>query len=74
MDIKKYTEYDTDTEHNNYMFFQNLKILRDISDEILNMNQDEIDRLIDDKHDWIEDHVSTAKESVSQVYNFLNNK
>lgn len=72
MEIKYYKEFESN--HNNYMFFQNLKILKDISDEILNMNQEEIDKLIDEKHDWIEDHVSTAKESVSQVYDFLKNK
>ena len=41
-----------ENESNNYMFWQNLKGILDDATEILGMNQQEVDALICDGHQW----------------------
>ena len=62
-----------DREPNNYMFFQNLNVMKKCIDEIMAMNQQKIDHLLDDGHDWANDHVAGAKNSLEQVCNWLKN-
>jgi len=64
------------TEHNqtSYMFFGNLESLNRMSSEISEMDETTINQLLNSGHNWAEDHVSAAKEMVSQVYNFMINQ
>jgi hypothetical protein len=55
-----------------YMFFDNLETIQGMCEEMLQMDQEEVDKMLLDGHNWAEDHISTAKESLSHVYNFLN--
>ena len=38
-------------ELNNYMFFQNVKTIRDAADAILNMNEGMVDMILSNGHD-----------------------
>jgi hypothetical protein len=58
-------------ESNNYMFWQNLKGIYDDATEILGMNQQEVDALIADGHQWAVEHVITSKDDVEEVYHFI---
>ncbi len=58
-------------ESESYMFFGNLETIHGMCEEMLQMDQEEVDDKLADGHNWAEDHVSTAKESLSHVYNFL---
>jgi len=58
----------------NYMFFQNIKQIKDNIDTILSMDEMVIDNIINDGHDWASDHISTSKDDVEEVYNFLKNR
>lgn len=58
----------------NYMFFSNLMQIRRQCDMLLEMNQDEIDQIIQDGHDWADDHVSEAKTNLDQVFDFFMNE
>jgi hypothetical protein len=60
-------------ELNNYMFFQNVKTIRDAADAILNMNEGMVDMILSNGHDWASDHIATSKDDVEEVYNFLKN-
>jgi hypothetical protein len=55
----------------NYMFFANLKSISEMCEEISDLDFDKIDELLNDGHDWAEDHISAAKENVQQVYDFI---
>lgn len=55
----------------NYMFFANLKTICRLSEEILSMDKDVTDELLENGHDWAEDHIAAAKEDVQQVYEFI---
>ena len=58
----------------NYMFFQNLKTIRDAVDEMLNLEPSMVDMILSDGHDWANDHIATSKDDVEEVKNFLISK
>ena len=58
-------------ESNNYMFWQNLKGIYDDATEILGMNQQEVDAMIADGHQWALEHIITSKDDVEEVYHFI---
>ncbi len=55
----------------NYMFFQNLKEIRDNIDTLLSMNESEVDQILSNGHDWATEHIATAKDDIEEVTNFL---
>lgn len=55
----------------NYMFFQNLKTIRDAVDEMLNLEPSMVDMILSDGHDWANDHIATSKDDVEDVRDFL---
>ena len=68
------TDYSNDNHVTSYMFFGNLQTIHRLSEEILQMDQSRVNQILDDGHNWAEDHITTAKVQVSQVFNFLMNK
>jgi hypothetical protein len=63
-----------ESELNNYMFFQNLKCIKRCIDEILAMDEKMVDAILSDGHDWANDHISTAKDDINEVNEFLINR
>lgn len=61
-------------ESTSYMFFGNIETIHRYAESILECDLEEIDRLLDEGHNWAESHISTTKEKLSHVYNFLTNK
>ena len=57
-----------------YMFFENLKIIKNAVDEMLKLDEQMVDGVLASGHNWAEDHISTSKDDVEEVYNFLMNK
>ena len=57
-----------DVEH--YMFFANLETIKRLTDEMLSMDKNELDELLK-QHDWASDHISTSKDDVEEVFNFI---
>jgi hypothetical protein len=57
-----------------YMFFSNLEQIRRQCDILLSMNRDEIDSILDNGHDWAQDHIAEAKNNMDQVFDFLMNE
>jgi hypothetical protein len=64
----------SDSEIKNYMFFHNLKWMKNCIDEILSMDEKMVDAILSDEHDWANDHISTSKDDISEVREFLVNK
>ena len=56
----------------NYMFFSNLETMCKYCEEILEMDIQKIDNILLNGHDWVEDHVSSSKENIQQVCDWLN--
>lgn len=57
-----------DVEH--YMFFSNLETIKRLTDEMLSMDKNELDQMLKE-HDWASDHISTSKDDVEEVFNFI---
>lgn len=58
----------------NYMFFSNLKQIHRQCEILLELDKDIVDSIIQNGHDWADDHISVAKENMDQVLDFFMNK
>lgn len=55
----------------NYMFFENLKqIYRDVN-KLMSLDKGKIDSIISNGHDWVSEHMTTAKDDIEEITNFL---
>lgn len=61
-------------ELNRYMFFQNLKSIKMMVDEMLELDEQMVDAILADGHDWADDHIATSKDDIEEVHNFLMSK
>lgn len=61
-------------ESPNYMFFSNLEQLIRQANLLLELDQDTIDQILLNGHDWAADHVTVAKENLDQVFDFMMNQ
>lgn len=59
------------SEPKNYMFFSNLKVIKEKVDAMLAMDASQVDAMLSDGHDWASDHIATSKDDVEEVYNWL---
>lgn len=57
----------------NYMFFSNLKQLHRQCQMLLELDPSVVESIIQNGHDWADDHVSVAKENIDQVFDFMMN-
>ena len=57
-----------------YMFFSNLEQIHRQTGLLLERNEEEINQVLENGHDWAQDHIATAKESMDQVFDFLMNE
>ena len=57
-----------------YMFFQNIEQMKRQCEILLEMNQDEITTILEDGHDWAQDHIAEAKNNMDQVFDFIMNE
>jgi hypothetical protein len=64
----RYLRENRETE--NYMFFGNLGTMKNMIDDLLQMDESKIDAILSE-HDWASDHISVANENLEHVYNFL---
>jgi hypothetical protein len=85
MKIVKLTETDiqrivrkaiTEAEHENnrYMFFSNLEQIKRQAELLLELDDDMIHQILENGHDWADDHITVAKENLDQVFDFLMNE
>lgn len=58
-------------ESPNYMFFSNLEQMIRQCNMLLELDQNRIDELLLNGHDWAADHVTVAKENMDQVFDFI---
>lgn len=61
-------------EVENYMTFSNLEQMRRQIDLLLKEDPKVIDEIIQNGHDWADDHISEAKNNMDQVFDFFMNE
>jgi hypothetical protein len=57
-----------------YMFFSNLEQMRRQCDLLLDLDRDMVEEILENGHDWAQDHISEAKNNMDQVFDFLMNE
>jgi hypothetical protein len=57
-----------------YMFFSNLEQMRRQCDLLLDLEPDMVESILENGHDWAQDHISEAKNNMDQVFDFLMNE
>jgi hypothetical protein len=70
--VKRVLSEQQETE--NYMFFSNLKQIARQCKMLLEMDEEMVDQILQDGHDWADDHVSEAKTNMDQVFDFIMNE
>jgi hypothetical protein len=76
-----YDDVDEDTlleqeepETDRYMFFSNLEQIHRQTGLLLEKDPEMIHSILENGHDWAQDHIATSKESIDQVFDFLMNE
>jgi hypothetical protein len=64
----------SEQDNERYMFFSNLEQIHRQTGLLLELNKNTVEGILDGGHDWAQDHVSTAKESLDQVFDFMMNE
>lgn len=57
-----------------YMFFSNLEQMKRQCEMLLELDNDMVESILDNGHDWAQDHISEAKNNMDQVFDFLMNE
>jgi len=58
-------------EEKNYMFFKNLYTMKKCIEEIMAMDKEQVDEMIERGHDWASDHISSSKDDLQEVCDWL---
>jgi len=61
-------------EHNRYMFFSNLEQMKRQAERLLELDHNKIHAILENGHDWADDHITVAKENLDQVFDFMMNE
>ena len=61
-------------ESSRYMFFSNLEQMKRQCEMLLDLDESQIESILDNGHDWAQDHISEAKNNMDQVFDFLMNE
>ena len=61
-------------ENDRYMFFSNLQQMRRQCDILLDIDQKTIENILNNGHDWAQDHIAEAKSFLDQVFDFIMNE
>ena len=74
--VKRVVEENKMTEEgtNRYMFFSNLQQMKRQCEYLLDFNENQVEEILNDGHDWAQDHISEAKNNMDQVFDFLMNE
>jgi len=57
-----------------YMFFSNLEQMRRQCDLLLDLDQDMVESILTNGHDWAQDHIAESKNNLDQVFDFMMNE
>lgn len=74
--VKKIIKETEDHENggNRYMFFSNLQQIKRQCEYLLEFDENQIEEILENGHDWAQDHIAEAKNNMDQVFDFLMNE
>lgn len=57
-----------------YMFFSNLEQIHRQTSMLMNMDENVLEQILENGHDWAQDHIAEAKNNMDQVFDFIMNE
>jgi len=57
-----------------YMFFSNLQQMKRQCEYLLDFDESQIEKILENGHDWAQDHIAEAKNNMDQVFDFIMNE
>jgi hypothetical protein len=72
--IRKVLREEEKKHSSRYMFFSNLEQMTRQCEMLLEMDQDDVESILENGHDWAQDHIAEAKNNMDQVFDFLKNE
>jgi hypothetical protein len=74
--VKRVVEKNEMTEEGSkrYMFFSNLQQMKRQCEYLLDFDEEQVEEILNNGHDWAQDHISEAKNNMDQVFDFLMNE
>ena len=61
-------------DNTRYMFFSNLEQIKRQCELLLEIDKETISGILENGHDWAQDHIAEAKNNMDQVFDFLMNE
>jgi len=61
-------------QNERYMFFSNLEQMHRQCEILLSIPKDDVENILDNGHDWAQDHIAEAKNNLDQVFDFMMNE
>jgi len=72
--VKKVINETSAQRTGNYMFFSNLQQMMRQCELLLDLDPLMLDEILQNGHDWADDHVAEAKTNMDQVFDFMMNE
>jgi hypothetical protein len=72
--IKKVLREEEHKMSSRYMFFSNLQQMRRQCDLLLDLDEKMVESILENGHDWAQDHIAEAKNNMDQVFDFIMNE
>jgi hypothetical protein len=72
--IRQVLKEENEDRSSRYMFFSNLQQMRRQCDLLLDLDEQMVESILENGHDWAQDHISEAKNNMDQVFDFLMNE
>jgi len=75
-DAKSGDELMESHDHGNsrYMFFSNLEQMNRQTELLMDLDQSQVEGILENGHDWAQDHIAEAKNNMDQVFDFIMNE
>jgi hypothetical protein len=61
-------------ESQRYMFFSNLEQMKRQCELLLDLDHEMVESILENGHDWAQDHIAEAKNNMDQVFDFIMNE
>jgi dsDNA-specific endonuclease/ATPase MutS2 len=72
--IRKVLKEEEHNRSSRYMFFSNLQQMRRQCDLLLDLDEEMVESILNNGHDWAQDHIAEAKNNMDQVFDFIMNE
>jgi hypothetical protein len=70
----KYINEGGEPKNSRYMFFSNLEQIHRQAVMLMEMDENMLNQILENGHDWAQDHIAEAKNNMDQVFDFIMNE